>query len=66
MKTLFSKLTLEGVKHYILEMLIGLRYLKSLGILHRDIRPQNFLYNPETKKGAIIDLGLAELALNYI
>ena len=40
---------------------MGLKNLKDLGIYHRDIKPGNFLYNPETKKGMIIDFGLAEI-----
>jgi cell division control protein 7 len=39
--------------------------LKDLGIYHRDIKPGNFLYNPETKKGMIIDFGLAEIDPKY-
>jgi len=35
--------------------------LKELGIFHRDIKPNNFLYNPDTKRGMIIDFGLAEV-----
>lgn len=52
---------MEDIKHYLIELLIGLKNLKDLGIYHRDIKPGNFLYNPETKKGMIIDFGLAEL-----
>jgi len=33
-----------------------------MGIIHRDIKPGNYLYNKETKKGVIIDFGLAELS----
>ena len=47
------------------ELLIGLKQLKDLGIYHRDIKPGNFLYNPETKRGMIIDFGLAEIDPNY-
>jgi cell division control protein 7 len=49
-----------------MELLIGLRNLKELGIYHRDIKPGNFLYNPDTKRGMIIDFGLAELDPTYI
>jgi cell division control protein 7 len=48
-----------------LELLIGLRNLKELGIYHRDIKPGNFLYNPDTKRGMIIDFGLAEIDIKY-
>jgi cell division control protein 7 len=49
------------VKHYVYELLVGLKNLKDLGIYHRDIKPGNFLYNPDTKRGMIIDFGLAEI-----
>lgn len=49
-----------------IELLIGLRNLKELGIYHRDIKPGNFLYSPETRRGMIIDFGLAELDPTYI
>lgn len=32
------------------------------GILHRDIKAENFLYDPETKKMKIIDFGLSKYA----
>ena len=41
------------------ELLLGLNNLKSLGIYHRDIKPGNFLYNPQKKRGMIVDFGLA-------
>ena len=53
------------MKHYILEMLIGLKSLKDIGIYHRDIKPSNFVYSPSQKRGTIIDFGLAELDPHY-
>lgn len=45
---------------------MGLRNLKELGIYHRDIKPGNFLYNPDTKRGIIIDFGLAEIDTKFL
>lgn len=42
-----------------IELLKGLNTLKSMGIFHRDIKPQNFLYNMKTRRGIIADFGLA-------
>ncbi len=60
-QTFFNTFGIEDVKHYIYELLIGLKNLKDLGIYHRDIKPGNFLYDPETNRGMIIDFGLAEI-----
>ena len=57
---------MEEIKHYLIELLIGLKNLKDLGIYHRDIKPGNFLYNPDTRKGMIIDFGLAELDQHFV
>lgn len=62
---IFNLFSLEDVKHYTLELLIGLQSLKEKGIFHRDIKPGNFLYNRQLKKGIIIDFGLAELDPHY-
>lgn len=49
-----------GVKKYMGELLQGLAFLHDKGIIHRDIKPTNFLYNVKTGTGVIVDLGLAE------
>ena len=54
---------MEEVKRYLYEMLKALNNLKKLGIYHRDVKPGNFLYNPETHMGMLIDFGLAEIDL---
>lgn len=56
---------IEHVQHYMMELLKCMLVLKEAGIYHRDIKPQNFLYNPEKKKGVIVDFGLAELDKNF-
>lgn len=37
-----------------------------MGIYHRDIKPSNFLYDETTKKGVIVDYGLAEIDANFV
>lgn len=37
-----------------------------MGIYHRDIKPANFLYNPSTKRGMIVDFGLAEIDPTFL
>ena len=32
--------------------------------MHRDIKPTNFLYDPPTKSGLLIDFGLSEIEVD--
>lgn len=56
---------MKEVKHYLYELLKALNNLKKLGIYHRDIKPGNFLYDPDTHRGMLIDFGLAEIDIEY-
>lgn len=57
---------MEDIKYYLYELLKCIKILKDLGIYHRDIKPGNFLYHPEQKKGYIIDFGLSEIDNNHV
>lgn len=41
----------------------GLVYMHSQGVLHRDVKPHNVLYNDITQVAKIIDLGLGKFVL---
>lgn len=56
----YRDLPLEGIKFYMFELFKGLSFIHSKKILHRDIKPTNFLYDPFKKKGVLVDFGLAE------
>lgn len=53
------------IKYYLYELLKALKVLKDIGIFHRDVKPGNFLYNPTTREGHLIDFGLSELVKLY-
>ncbi|CCH44452.1 Cell division control protein [Wickerhamomyces ciferrii] len=56
----FRDLPLEGIKVYMFEMFEALNFVHDKKIIHRDIKPTNFLYDPFKKRGVLVDFGLAE------
>jgi casein kinase II subunit alpha len=59
-RSLWPDLTLKDIQTYILQVLIGLDYAHSHGIVHRDIKPGNVLINHKQKVVRIADWGLAD------
>jgi glycogen synthase kinase 3 beta len=55
-----STLSIADVKVYSFQLLRSLAYIHSLGICHRDIKPQNLLVNPETHQLKLCDFGSAK------
>lgn len=60
MQRTFKKISLDDAKHYLLELLKALKALKEHKIYHCDIKPQNFLFDMSTKRGVLVDFGLAQ------
>ena len=56
--------TLDEIKYYMKALLFAIYGLAQVGIMHRDVKPSNFLYDPDTKTGLLIDFGLSELELD--
>ncbi|KAI0320223.1 kinase-like domain-containing protein [Amylostereum chailletii] len=55
----YRVLPLEGVKQYLRCMFRALRDIHARGIIHRDVKPANFLFDPRTGIGTLCDFGLA-------
>ncbi|EZF30972.1 CDC7 protein kinase [Trichophyton interdigitale MR816] len=59
-RLMFRTFLVEDMRHYFKSLLDGLAFVHKLGVIHRDIKPTNFLYNPKLRRGVLVDFGLAE------
>ncbi|CAO3607597.1 unnamed protein product [Mucor fragilis] len=59
-KPSFHKMELIDIKYYMKSLFTALQQLHRFKILHRDVKPSNFLYNIRKRAGYLIDFGLAE------
>ncbi|XP_073347573.1 cell division cycle 7-related protein kinase isoform X1 [Pagrus major] len=57
---IIGSMSFEEVRLYIYHLLKALRHIHQFGIIHRDIKPNNFLYNRSSKMYALVDFGLAQ------
>ncbi|KAK6641600.1 hypothetical protein RUM44_013315 [Polyplax serrata] len=55
-----GKMDVEETRLYMKNLFIALRRVHSFNIIHRDVKPDNFLYNRETKEFLLVDFGLAQ------
>jgi cell division control protein 7 len=53
-------LTAVQVKLYMVQLLRALEHFHGNRIIHRDVKPSNFLFEPTTNQGRLIDCGLCE------
>ncbi|KAI0698384.1 kinase-like protein [Cytidiella melzeri] len=59
-KELYSTFTELEIKHYVFQLLTALEFVHSRGIMHRDVKPGNVMYDRQQRKLRLIDWGLAE------
>lgn len=56
----YRSLTMGQLRDYMQQLLSGLEYIHDRGVIHRDIKPTNFLFDMNTRRGILVDFGLAE------
>jgi len=55
-----TKLELEQLMPYFLGIVRGMKYLHAKNIAHWDLKPDNVLFDPETRQAKLIDFGVSE------
>ena len=53
-------LTVAEMRVYFQSLFTALNSVHEAEIIHRDIKPTNFLYSPSQQRGVLVDFGLAE------
>ena len=64
-ESIYEDMTLAEIRTYVEQLLRALCCLHAHGVLHRDVKPPNFLYDPVARTGLLIDFGLAELNTEF-
>lgn len=50
----------EETRDYVRNLMIALKRVHSFNVIHRDVKPSNFLYNRESRRYLLVDFGLSQ------
>lgn len=56
----YREFTIDEMRMYFRSLFTALTSVHACEIIHRDIKPTNFLYSPSQQRGVLVDFGLAE------
>lgn len=56
---------MSKVKEIMAQILLALEYIHAKRVIHRDLKPNNILYDEKTGKIKICDFGMSEIHMNY-
>lgn len=59
-------LSMDGIKEYFRCMFRAFRDIHARKIIHRDVKPANFLFDPRTGIGTLCDFGLACVSIVHL
>ncbi|GJJ70048.1 cell division control protein 7 [Entomortierella parvispora] len=58
-RSYYRTLPMDDIRCYLRALLKALAHVHSHKIIHRDVKPSNFLYDLEKRTGVLVDFGLA-------
>ncbi|KAH8289241.1 hypothetical protein KR054_002069, partial [Drosophila jambulina] len=56
----YQRMDVPEIRLYMRNLLVALRHVHKFDVIHRDVKPSNFLYNRRRREFLLVDFGLAQ------
>ncbi|XP_017116189.1 cell division cycle 7-related protein kinase [Drosophila elegans] len=56
----YTRMDVSEIRLYMRNLLVALRHVHKFDVIHRDVKPSNFLYNRRRREFLLVDFGLAQ------